>query len=116
MEQQAPQTPNMGDPEDVQKNKTMAMVAYIIFFIPLLTDSKNSPFAKYHANQSLLLVLTSIALGIIGTITSIIGIGFIILMLIWPVQIIGIIIGIMNANNGKMAPLPLIGKIATIIK
>lgn len=31
-----------------EKNIGMAVVAYILFFIPLLTDAKNDPFVKYH--------------------------------------------------------------------
>ena len=28
--------------QDIEKNKTMAILAYFIFFIPLLTDAKDS--------------------------------------------------------------------------
>jgi uncharacterized membrane protein len=31
----------------------MAIVAYILFFVPLLTESKNDPFVKYHVKQAL---------------------------------------------------------------
>ncbi|MBP6855591.1 MAG: hypothetical protein KBC26_01280 [Candidatus Pacebacteria bacterium] len=34
--------------EEHKKNIAMAIVAYILFFIPLLTDAKNDPFVKYH--------------------------------------------------------------------
>jgi hypothetical protein len=37
------------DPSDVQRNKGMAVLAYIIFFIPLLA-ARDSKFAMYHAN------------------------------------------------------------------
>ncbi len=48
------------DPEDVEKNKAMAILAYIIFFIPLLA-AKESKFAMYHANQGLNLFLFWVA-------------------------------------------------------
>ena len=36
--------------KDIEKNKIMAVLAYIIFLIPLLA-AKDSPFAKFHTNQ-----------------------------------------------------------------
>ncbi len=35
--------------EDIEKNKTMAGLAYLIFFLPLIA-SPDSAFAKFHAN------------------------------------------------------------------
>ena len=49
------------------KNKVMAILAYIIFFIPLLA-AKESKFAMYHANQGLVLFLLAVAVSIVGTI------------------------------------------------
>lgn len=99
-------------PEDVEKNKTMAMLAYLVFFIPLLTDSKDSPFAKFHANQSLLIFMAGFALSLIsmGLITLIITIpGSFALFIFW-------IMGIMSASNGEMKEVPLIGKIHILDK
>jgi uncharacterized membrane protein len=98
------------DPEDIEKNKVMALLAYIIFFIPLIA-APNSKFAKYHANQGLVLFLLYIAIIILSNI-SILGFleyigGLFVLVLV--------ILGIINAVNGKVKPLPLIGGI-TIIK
>ena len=40
------------------KNTTMAIIAYIIFFVPLLTgDAKKDSFVKYHVKQGLVLFL-----------------------------------------------------------
>ncbi len=36
-----------------EKNTAMAAVAYLIFFLPLLTDAKNDQFVKYHVKQGL---------------------------------------------------------------
>ena len=61
--QQTP--PPAGGNPDVDNNKALAIVGYIIpilFFIPLLNESsKNSPFAKFHANQQLVLLISAFA-------------------------------------------------------
>ncbi|HOE15288.1 MAG TPA: hypothetical protein PLH82_01145 [Candidatus Paceibacterota bacterium] len=43
-----------------EKNTGMAILAYILFFIPLLTDSKKDPFVKYHVKQGLVLFIGGI--------------------------------------------------------
>lgn len=99
---------NQVDPSDVEKNKVMALLAYIIFLIPLLA-AKESKFAMYHANQGLTLFLTAIAVNIIGTIIPIIG-WFLIIPLGNLAVLVLAIIGIINAAQGNMKSLPLIGK------
>lgn len=100
------------DPADVEKNKGMAIVAYIIFFIPLLA-AKDSPFAMYHANQGLTLFLAAVAVNIVFTIIPIIG--WILLPFANLAVVVLAIIGIVNAANGTTKPLPLIGSI-TLLK
>ncbi|MCT2537729.1 hypothetical protein NC661_12730 [Aquibacillus koreensis] len=94
--------------KDVEENKAMGILAYLIFFIPLLA-AKDSKFAMYHANQGLSLFLVFVAVNIIGTVIPIIGWIF-----IWlPGYILSmvlLIMGIINAANGKKKPLPVIGK------
>ena len=121
------------DPTDAQENKGMAVVAYILFFIPLITgDHKKSPFVMFHTNQGTVLfivsVSVSIVLSILGWVLSallyrlyfgLISI-FIFIMPLFSIVfgIMGLalfIIGIINAANGRMKPLPVIGKF-TIIK
>ncbi|PID52070.1 MAG: hypothetical protein CR972_04025 [Candidatus Moraniibacteriota bacterium] len=91
----------------------MAVLAYFIFFLPLLTDAKNSPFAKFHANQSLVLIIAWVVLTFINIIPFL-G------QLIWFIGAIAFfvfwIMGIMNASNGKMKELPLIGGIHILDK
>ena len=96
------------DPADVEKNKTMAILAYFIFFLPLLTDAKDSPFAKFHANQSLMVFLFIVAVNIVGGIIPFLG-WFIILPVGIIVGIVFWFMGIMNASGGKMKELPMIG-------
>lgn len=96
------------------KNTGMAVVAYIIFFLPLLTDAKNDPFVKYHVKQGLVLFIAAVIAWLIISVLPIIG------LLISPILNIAIIvlliIGIMNAVNGVEKPLPLIGTFAKNFK
>ncbi len=107
------QTMGAPDLEDVEKNKAMAILSYIIFFIPLIA-ARESKFALYHANQGLVLFLAAVVINIVGGIVPFIG-WFIILPFGWIAVVILAIIGIINASKGLMKPLPLIGGI-TIIK
>lgn len=116
--QQAPVQPSapQGNQSDAEQNKTMAIVGYIIpilFFIPLVTDAKNSPFAKFHANQQLNLLLAAIAVNIVGSIIPFLG-WFIILPLGSIALIILAIMGIINAVKGEMKKLPAIGGFSLI--
>lgn len=99
-----------------EKNTGMAVVAYIIFFVPLLTgDAKKDAFVNYHVKQGLALFLVALVLNIIGGVIM----PFIWLMIGWLVSlgILGLmILGIMNAVNGKQVPLPAIGFIADYFK
>jgi uncharacterized membrane protein len=107
-EQQA--TPTV-DKADVDKNKAMAIVGYIIpilFFIPLVTEAKNSVFAKFHANQQLNLLLAAIAVNVVGGIIPILG-WFIILPIGTIMLLVFAIMGIINGAKGEMKKLPLIG-------
>lgn len=114
-------------PEDIQQNKTMAILAYFIFFLPLLA-AKESKFARYHANQGLVLLIASFAVGIVSSIIN--GILFAAMTMgsfgaiaivgtLFTIVYLGIaalaIIGIVNAAQGKVKPVPVIGNI-TIIK
>lgn len=54
-------------PEDLSKNKTMAALGYIVFFIPLLM-CKDSKVGKYCANQGLILLVLMILVSILGNI------------------------------------------------
>lgn len=106
------QTMAAPDPEDVEKNKVMAILSYIIFFIPLIA-ARDSKFAMYHANQGLVLFLAAVVINIVGGIVPFIG-WFIILPFGWIAVLIFAIIGIINASKGEMKPLPLIGGISII--
>lgn len=90
--------------EDIANNKVFAILAYIgiLFLVPLLA-AKESKFARFHANQGLILFIVEIIVGILSFI-PIIG------LLLWIATIVLAILGIVNAANGKAKELPLIGK------
>jgi|GEM_PF-484807 len=98
--------------QDVEENKLIAALAYFVFFLPLLA-CKDSAFGRFHANQSLVLLLAWIVVFISGSVIPILG-----WFLILPFGSIAIIVlgimGIINALNGEMKELPLIGKIVLL--
>ncbi|MDX2186505.1 MAG: hypothetical protein SFV32_06205 [Opitutaceae bacterium] len=111
--------------EDIDKNKVFGILSYlwILWLVPLLA-AKDSPFAKFHANEGLVLFLAGIVvwfgwlalmiplaflpflLPIVGILGPLISLCFLALM----------IIGIINAANGKMKHLPVIGGRFKLIK
>ncbi len=94
------------DAQDIEKNKVMALLAYIIFLIPLLA-AKDSKFARFHTNQGLVLFIGAILSSVIAAIPLI---GWIIAPLAGLAITVLAIIGILNALNGRAKELPLIGK------
>ena len=114
------------DPADVDKNKIFGILAYlgILFLVPLLA-AKESPFARYHTNQGVVLFIAAIVAWIANVILAMIlafipVIGWILIILLNFGILIGIlalvVIGIINAANGVCKPLPLIGNRFTLIK
>lgn len=96
-----------GQTKDVEENKIYGILAYIgiLFIVPLLAAPK-SPFAKFHANQGCALFIAEVALSVVAII-PILG---------WFVWLFGslavlvlAIMGIINAANGKMEKLPVVG-------
>ncbi|HHX58554.1 MAG TPA: DUF4870 domain-containing protein [Candidatus Moranbacteria bacterium] len=107
----------VADSKDAEQNKAMAIIGYIIpvlFFIPLVTDAKDSPFAKFHSNQQLSLLLVLIAVYFMNAILPDLLSLFFILPLGTIFLIVMAVMGVINASGGKMKELPLIGKIKLI--
>lgn len=104
------------NPNDIQQNKVMAVLAYIgiLFLVPLLA-APNSPYARFHTNQGLVLFLTDIAIGIVSTIFAFIPfVGWMISGLLGIAVFVFMILGIVNAASGVAKELPLIGKLRII--
>lgn len=93
--------------EDIEKNKVIAAIAYIIFFLPLII-CPDSPFGKFHANQGLLLLSAAIVGNIVLGFIPVIG-WILIPLLSIAVFIVGIM-GLVNAATGKAKEIPVIGK------
>ena len=108
------------DPADIASNKAMAILSYfgLLVLIPLLA-AKNSRFARFHANQGLIVLIA----GVVGTIGQrILGlvlkyipyIGGVLAGLIGfavsAVLLVLAVLGIINAAQGKAKELPVIGK------
>lgn len=112
MDEQTQQAAPQGNQSDAEKNKAMGIIGYIIpflFFIPLITDAKNSPYAKFHANQQLNLLLFVVVGYIVSSILMFILIGFLLYFIVMIGSIVFMIMGIINAAKGEMKKLPLIG-------
>ncbi|MGB8815903.1 MAG: hypothetical protein WCC74_01505 [Minisyncoccia bacterium] len=104
---------NTNQQAPANNDKTMAIIAYIIFFIPLLAVKNRSQFLNYHTNQGAILFIIGLAGSII--LTNILHIYF--LSNIWGlIMFVFMILGIMNASKNEMKPLPIIGNLFTIIK
>lgn len=119
-----PDSTSQFNPQDIANNKSMAILAYIgiLVLVPLFA-AKESPYARYHANQGLILLILDVVLCIVAAILGAIffAISWRLLFLsslIWiivsVIMLVLVIIGIMNAAGGKAKELPLIGKIRLI--
>lgn len=92
--------------------KTMGGLAYLIFFLPLIVCPQ-SQYARFHANQALVLLIAAVAGDIILSLIPIIGW---VLMPIFSICVVALeIYGLINGFTGKQKKLPLIGSI-TILK
>lgn len=105
-------------PEEIESGKTMGILAYILFLIPLLT-ARDNKFAMFHTEQAIVLwivfivvyialMLVNIVIGMISDsiacVVSILGI------LPWIAYLVLWVMGLMNAIGGKVKELPVIGQ------
>ena len=121
--------------QDIEENKWISLLSYLgpLVFIPMFVK-KNSRFARYHANQGLVLFITE------GVYSIITGIIMAVLRTAFPVRFTGYtwtrgfvynsintvfslaslvfvllaVLGIINVVKGKAKDLPVIGKIRLI--
>lgn len=108
-----------------QTKKGLAILAYfgILFLIPLFATKKGS-FARYHANQSLVLFIFMVVFNVLSTVLGNILVNISPLLtlvvtgvfsLLVLVLCVFALIGIIHAAKGQRKPVPIIGGI-TIIK
>ncbi len=106
------------DKKDAEDNKIMGILAYIgiLVLIPIF-GAKESKFARFHANQGLVLLIVEVIIAIVFAILgAILGgvpvLGTIISIINWVISLCCLalaILGIYNAATGKAKQLPLIG-------
>lgn len=93
--------------EDIEKNKTMAGLSYLLFFLPLISCPE-SKYARFHANQALLLWILGVAGSVILSIIPVIG------WVLLPIFGLGVLVlgimGLINGFGGNAKRLPIIGK------
>ena len=108
------------DKADIEQNKVMGILAYLswLVLIPIFAAPK-SKFARFHANQGLVLAITEVAWWIVTAILNAIlyaiswRLGSLVgtlLGLVNLVFLVMLILGIINAANGRAKELPVIGK------
>ncbi len=115
------------DPQDIEDTKVLSVLAYfgLLVLVTIFGAPKKSVYARFHANQGLLLLILNIGLGIIRSILDgidwVLGaLGGIIALLdiftipiglgILVIQIYLTVVGVMHAVKGEMKELPVIGK------
>ena len=112
------------DPRDIQEDRGWGILSYFGFLVLIpIFAARNSYFARFHANQGLVLFLFYACYSVLTRIiTNILNLtlGFIPFvpgMISAALQFIGIIffvlmiLGIANAASGKVKELPFIGRI-----
>lgn len=97
-----PQPPS-SESRDIEKNKDVAAFSYIwIMAFVVYFARKESPFARYHSKQGIVLFLLSSTawwMPIIGHFLALVAVG-------------GMVLGFMNAAQGRYADVPLVGRLA----
>ncbi|MCT4594025.1 MAG: hypothetical protein N4A57_07145 [Anaeromicrobium sp.] len=91
-----------------ETNKWICVLAYMIFFIPILVDRENEEY-RFHANEGLILFIVWVAISIIGSFIPVVG-WFVILPVGEFFCLVLAIMDMINGYNEKMKELPIIGK------
>ena len=108
--------------EDIDSSAFFAPLAYIciLFFVPILIKPK-SAFARYHANQGLVLLLTALVsyfvIFVVGLLLNMVGLWVFTIALFTVCNcffVLCIIVGAYNAMSGYAKEIPLVGRIRII--
>lgn len=92
--------------------KLCAILSYLfigIIWYFIDDEMKKSSFAKFHAKQGLVLLITDIIFWVVASIPFI---GWILMPIFYIVLLVLLVVGIVNVANGKEKGLPIIGKFA----
>lgn len=106
------------DASDIQNNKVMGILSYlgILVLVPIFA-AKESKFARFHANQGLIVLIfqaaISITLGILAVFLSYVPVVRVLFAVIrWLIStalVLPSVLGIVNAARGLAKEIPLIG-------
>ena len=104
------------DSVDNSDHKLFAILGYILpflFFLPLLNEkSKHNVFARFHANQQLILLILGVGIHFVVTPFLIVSLGFgayLFTSLLNLALLVLVILGVINAAQEEAKELPLIG-------
>ncbi|MBP5208289.1 MAG: zinc ribbon domain-containing protein [Clostridia bacterium] len=103
--------------EDAQQNKVMGILAYIgiLVLVPIFA-AKDSKFARFHANQGLVLAIFEVASYLIFSVilSMIPKIGWLFGVIGWIISVglvVLAVLGIVAAARGQAKELPIVGQI-----
>lgn len=99
------------DEKTINDGKTIALIAYItvvgLIIAIILNNDKKNVFAAFHIRQALGIGLASMVIGVLNIVPYLgwlaFMVGAILLFIMW-------IMGFINALNGKMKPVPILGQ------
>ncbi|MBN1755405.1 hypothetical protein JW877_04230 [bacterium] len=94
--------------QEIEEGKTMGILAYIFFIIPLIA-ARDNKFAMFHTEQAIIIAIIAVGLSIIASVLSFTCIIPIIAMIASIGLIVFWIMGLINAIGGKVEVVPLIG-------
>ncbi len=88
-----------------QRKNAIAALGYVFFLIPMIVDF-NDKFYRFHANQSLVLL---IYLAIVSSFSIIPILGWFFVILGWILGVFFFFFGVISAYTGNMWRIPIIG-------
>ena len=100
----------MFDQEDTKRTHVLAALCYLSFVIALLLEP-NSKFLRYHINQSLLISIFGIAVGVVAIIPFL---GWIASAVGTVMAVVFTVMGVIRAYKCEAKDLPIIGKYSIV--
>ncbi len=103
------------DAQDVEDNKAYSILSYLGFLVLIpIFGANNSPYVKFHANQGLVLLVAELIAAVISTVLWFVPMVGLVLSLViglplYLATVVLMVIGIINAYQGKAKKLPMIG-------
>ncbi|MDE5583049.1 MAG: hypothetical protein K2J08_05045 [Ruminococcus sp.] len=103
---------------EIEQNRVQAILPYLIpilFFLPIVSGTKDSEFNRFHANQQLTWLLVILVIGVVKSIIGIIPlIGWLVRVVIEISELL-IAFGLMyGASQGMALKLPFVGDLIKI--